>query len=350
MSNCMALQYTHRGQTGEAQVVRELCRNLCLFGGPTMCTGFVERMTQQMRSEGPPGLDIKISAAAERCNQEWIGSSIFMSLSSVTGVTRCGYQECGPGVVDDFSLDSNMLLQEEYELIPPEVPSFPSAALTIDGGSPLKGEISAGKAVEFNSQDLASAEQAIVFKHPSPMWTALKFVGQSEDQPPRCVVKVGPVLRQRAGSEELTPMALVDEEDGPAHLFQRAPAMEVLHDKLVAAGVEVIYRNEPGTEACYKMLFLDGTGFEFAEGNSMSFQGIKPVFGRFGTLHGSLPGAPALDVMYENSNRLTEAQLQSFETIDKDPREFVPLTYFESLSSFTETWAACKHHYKIREL
>ena len=65
-------------QTGEAQVVRELCRNICVFGGPTMAgggcsearddcwvlmlrgTGFVERMSEQMRADGPPGLDIKV--------------------------------------------------------------------------------------------------------------------------------------------------------------------------------------------------------------------------------------------------------------------------------------------------
>eukprot|EP00658_Telonema_sp_P-2_P018757 TRINITY_DN17347_c0_g1_i2.p1 TRINITY_DN17347_c0_g1~~TRINITY_DN17347_c0_g1_i2.p1 ORF type:complete len:171 (+),score=40.25 TRINITY_DN17347_c0_g1_i2:85-597(+) len=131
--------------------------------------------------------------------------------------------------------------------------------------------------------------------------------------------------------------------------FQRAPALQVLHDKLVNAGVEVIYRNEPGPEHAYKVLFLDGTGFEFAENNSMCFQGIKQAFTRFSTLHGSLPGAPNLSDMYENSQRLTELQLAIFETIDKDPREYVPASYFESLSAVKETWAACKHHYKIRE-
>eukprot|EP00656_Telonema_subtile_P036964 TRINITY_DN4103_c0_g1_i1.p1 TRINITY_DN4103_c0_g1~~TRINITY_DN4103_c0_g1_i1.p1 ORF type:complete len:567 (+),score=129.40 TRINITY_DN4103_c0_g1_i1:137-1837(+) len=259
MSNCMALKYTHRGVVAESQVVRELARNICVFGGPTLANGFVERLSQQMRSEGPPGLDIKISASADRAVQEWIGSSIFMSLSSVTGVTRASYQEYGPSVVDAFSLDQNMLLQEDYELIPPDVPCFPTSALAIDGGSPLKGDTS-GNAVEFNSQDLASAEQAIITHHPSPMWTALKFVGQTEEQPPRCVIKVGPVMRQRAGSgEDYTAMALVDEEDGPAHLFQRAPALQVLHDQLVAAGIEVIYRNEPGVDAAYKILSVSYT-------------------------------------------------------------------------------------------
>ena len=144
-------------------------------------------------------------------------------------------------------------------------------------------------------------------------------------------------------------MALVDEEDGAAHVFQRAPALQVLHDKLVAAGIEVIYRNEPGADQAYKLLFLDGSGFEFAEGNSLCFQGIKETFTRFSTLHGSLPGAPALEVMYENSNRLTVAQLSHFEMIDKDPREFVPQSYFESLSAYSEAWTACKQHYKIIE-
>lgn len=348
MSNCMALKYNHRGQMGEAQVVRELCRNLCVFGGPTMANGFVERLITQMRSDGPPGLDIKVAAAPDRQSQEWIGSSIFMSLSSVTGITRSSYQEHGPSITDCFSLDDNMLLQEEYELIQPDISAFPAAALGIDGGSPLKGDPTAGKAVEFNSQDLASPEQAIMFKHPSPLWSALKFVGQEEDKP-RCVVKVGPVMRQRPGSDEFTSMALVDDEDGAAHVFQRAPALQVLHDKLVAAGIEVIYRNEPGADAAYKLMFLDGTGYEFAEGNTQCFQGIKETFTRFSTLHGSLPGAPALEVMYENSNRLTASQLSHFEMIDKDPREFVPQSYFESLSAFTEAWAACKQHFKINE-
>eukprot|EP00658_Telonema_sp_P-2_P018756 TRINITY_DN17347_c0_g1_i1.p1 TRINITY_DN17347_c0_g1~~TRINITY_DN17347_c0_g1_i1.p1 ORF type:complete len:669 (+),score=117.78 TRINITY_DN17347_c0_g1_i1:188-2194(+) len=350
MSNCLALQYSHRGQTGEAQVVRELCRNICLFGGGSMTTGFVERMNQQMRAQGPPGLDIKVCGAGDRSRQEWIGSSIFMSLSSVTGITRANYLEYGPRAAESFALGDNMLLQEDYELIPPTISSFPTAALTIEGGSPTKGDMSAGKAVEFNSQDLAHAEQAVLFKHPSPMWTALKFIGQSEEQPARCVIKVGPVLRELPGQQDKhVPMALVDQEDGPAHLFQRAPALQVLHDKLVNAGVEVIYRNEPGPEHAYKVLFLDGTGFEFAENNSMCFQGIKQAFTRFSTLHGSLPGAPNLSDMYENSQRLTELQLAIFETIDKDPREYVPASYFESLSAVKETWAACKHHYKIRE-
>ena len=351
MSNCMALKYNHRGQMGEAQVVRELCRNVCVFGGPTMANGFVERLITQMRSDAPPGLDIKVAAAQDRHYQEWVGSSIFMSLSSATGITRSSYQERGPSIADEFSLDDNMLLQEEYELIPPDISAFPSAAMGIGGGSPLKsdhGSNAAGKAVEFNSQDLASPEQAIMFKHPSPLWSALKFVGAEEERP-RCVIKVGPVLRQRPGSEEFTPMALVDDEDGAAHVFQRAPALQVLHDKLVAAGIEVIYRNEPGADQAYKLLFLDGSGFEFAEGNSLCFQGIKETFTRFSTLHGSLPGAPALEVMYENSNRLTVAQLSHFEMIDKDPREFVPQSYFESLSAYSEAWTACKQHYKIIE-
>lgn len=347
MSNCMALKYNHRGQAGEAQVVRELARNICVFGGPTMAAGFVERMSEQMRSDAPPGLDIKIAAANDRSVQEWIGSSIFMSLSSVTGVTRSSYQETGPAVAEAFSLDDNMLLQEDYELISPEVPSFATDALKIDGGSPIKGEPSAGKAVEFNSQDLAHAEQAVMFKHPSPMWTALKFNNQAEEQRPRCVIKVGEVLRQRPGSEDFTAMALIDQDDDASHLFQRAPALQLLHDKLVSAGVEVIYRNEPGASSYYKILLLDGTGYEFAEGNSLCFQGIKQSFTRFSTLHGKLAGAPEPETMYENSNRLTAAQLGTFEAIDKDPREFVPLSYFESLSAFTEAWEACQQHFRL---
>ena len=99
--------------------------------------------------------------------------------------------------------------------------------------------------------------------------------------------QVGEVLRQRPGSDQFTPMALIDQDDDAAHLFQRAPAVQLLHDRLVSAGVEVIYRNEPGAASFYKVrilsrsvqfisalqiLLLDGTGYEFGEGNSMCFQ------------------------------------------------------------------------------
>merc|ERR1711990_382485 len=122
MSTCLAIKYTHDGQTREAQVLRELMRNVCIFGDGTTFNGFDTRLEREMRGHGPPQLDIKVSAAKDREAQQWIGGSIAMSLAAVTGATRSGYQEHGPHrVADAFSLDDNMLLQEDYSLIQPDV-------------------------------------------------------------------------------------------------------------------------------------------------------------------------------------------------------------------------------------
>ena len=44
---------------------------------------------------------------------------------------------------------------------------------------------------------------------------------------------MGSALRAKRGTKgELMPQHMVDDEDGPAHVFQRAPALEILHNRL----------------------------------------------------------------------------------------------------------------------
>ena len=40
-------------------------------------------------------------------------------------------------------------------------------------------------------------------------------------------------------------------------------------------------------------------------------------------------------------------QLGFFEELSKDPRQFVPREYFESLPALEKAWKACKKHYQI---
>jgi len=140
---------------------------------------------------------------------------------------------------------------------------------------------------------------------------------------------------------------MVDEEDGAAHVFQRAPALQMLHERLEEAGVQITYRNEPGADMAFKLLFLDEQGTEFYNCNVLTFQGIKEAYTRFGTLHGSLPTAPALEEMYEGADKLTLAQLSYFEMVDKDPRAYVPQEYFAGLSALSNSYEACKTHFKL---
>lgn len=273
-----------------------------------------------------------------------------MSFGAVSGATRASYQEHGPvRIADAFKLDENMALQGDYELIPPTLPAFENAFDTLnlggEGGSPTKDHYSQGKALEFNAKDLSHPEATVKASHPSPLWTPLQFI--SAPSASRLIVKVGPALRERPGSNELTPQHMVDDEDGPGHVFQRAPALQLLHKRLEEAGVQVIYRNEPGADQAFKLIFLDEQGTEFFNGSVLSFQGIKESYARFGTLHGSLPGAPPLEDMYENSNSLTLAQLSYFEAIEKDPREYVPQDYFLGLSALAKSWQACQQHFDL---
>jgi len=350
LSTCLALKYHHHGQVREAQVLRELMRNVCVFGDATMHNGFAERLEAEMRSKGPPQLDIKVAAAADRAVQQWIGGSIVMSYGGNTGATRAAYQEHGAVRISDaFSLDDNMTLQEDYSLIEPTVPAFENpfspGSVGIVGGSPTKDDLSMGHALEFNAKDLSHQEASTKATHPSPLWTPLKFI--TAPSATQLVIKVGPALRERPGSNELTPQHMVDEEDGAAHVFQRAPGLQVLTQRLEEAGIQVSFRNEPGADMTFKLLFIDSQGTEFFNANVLSFQGIKEAYARFATLHGSVAGAPPLEDMYENSKSLTLVQLSFFEAIDKDPREYIPQEYFLGLPALAAAWDACKNHFQL---
>jgi len=347
MSTCLAMKYTHQGQVREAQVLRELMRNVCIFGDSTMFNGFTTRLEREMRATGPPQLDIKVAASKDRDVQQWIGGSIAMSLAAVTGATRGGYQEYGPiRVADAFSMEDNMLLQEDYELMPPDVSEFETLHMGGTGGSPVKDEFTQGSALEFNAKDFSHQEATVKAAHPSPLWTPLKFIAVPSAN--RLVIKVGPAMREHPSHDGgYSPLAMIDEEDGPAHVFQRAPALQLLHDRITAAGIEVSYRNEPGADMAFKLIFLDGEGIEFFHASVLSFQGIKDAYARYATLHGSRDGAPALEEMYENSKQLTLAQLSYFEAIDKDPREYIPETYFSGLEAYSCAWEAVSQKYSL---
>jgi len=324
-------------------------RNVCVFGDASTMPGFPTRLEQELRATAPPQLDVLVAAASNRDFQQWLGGSIVMSYGSVPGATREGYQEHGPArIAAAFSLDNTMPLCEEYTLVPTDVPGFDFAAGGggPTGGSPTKGESTKGMPLEFMAKDLAHPEATSQAAHPSPLWTPLQFIGAQGAG--RVVVKVGAALRVMPGSKgKLTPQHMVDQEDGPKHVFQRAPALELLHDKLIEAGVEVEFRNEPGQSMAFQLIFLDEQGLAFYKGSALAFQGIKESYSRFGTLHGSLEGAPPLEDMYENSQTLTLKQLSIFEELSKDPRQYVPTEYFAGLPALAAAWKACKKHYKL---
>jgi len=158
-----------------------------------------------------------------------------------------------------------MPLSEDYEIFPPTVPGFenPKAdiidfdtqGLGVDGGSPTKSSQTKSSVLGFNAKDLAHPESNVQATHPSPLWTPLQFLGGPGTK--RMIIKVGSALREIPGNKTLTPQHMVDDEDGPAHIFKRAPALEVLHDQLTEAGVHVSYRNEPGDDMTFKLIFLD---------------------------------------------------------------------------------------------
>jgi hypothetical protein len=350
LSTCLALKYRYHGQVLEAQVLRELMRNVCVFGDATMMNGLPTRLEQELRALAPPQLDINVSAAEDRDAQPWIGGSLVMSYGSVAGATRASYQEHGPlRIAEAFSIDHNMTLQEDYELIEPSITAFESPfamdQMGGEGGAPSKDHYSQGMALEFNAKDLSHPESSVQATHPSPLWTPLKFIGAPANT--QLVIKVGPALRERPGSNEMTPQHMVDDEDGPEHVFQRAPALQILHKRLEEAGVEVTYRNEPGADKTFKLIFLDSHGAEFFNSSVLSFQGIKQAYARFATLHGSVAGAPPLEDMYENAQSLTLVQLSYFESIDKDPREYIPEDYFLGLEALATAWEACKSHFDL---
>jgi len=85
----------------DVDIRKDLYCNIVLSGGSTMYKGMQERVNQEIVSQAPKTMKIKVIAPPERKYSVWIGGSILASLSTFENmwITKEEYDESGPSIV-----------------------------------------------------------------------------------------------------------------------------------------------------------------------------------------------------------------------------------------------------------
>mgnify|MGYP002625626267 CR=1 FL=1 len=84
---------------------KELYNNIILSGGNTMFNGFIDRLSQEIKSMVPASMkeEVNVSGSPERLYSAWQGGSILSSVSTFESnwITRKEYYEFGPDKVQE---------------------------------------------------------------------------------------------------------------------------------------------------------------------------------------------------------------------------------------------------------
>jgi len=85
-------------QASDADIRKDLCRNIVLSGDNTMYEGFADRLMKEISYLAPPASEIRVIELIDRKFTVWKGANLLASLSTFASswVTEAEYLEYGP--------------------------------------------------------------------------------------------------------------------------------------------------------------------------------------------------------------------------------------------------------------